>query len=91
MIDVLTPGINGRRFLAYILQSMYSKRCDSPLQPCVAGKSDLEVSEVLRRPKLAQNKSDPDNNLCVSSSQGSWGVNQIIAHELAVCIFKNFG
>ena len=32
MIDVLTPGIDGRRFLAYNLQSIHSKRCDKLLQ-----------------------------------------------------------
>ena len=32
MIEVSTPGINRRRFLAYNLQSMYSKRYDRPLQ-----------------------------------------------------------
>ena len=31
LIDVLTPGIVGRNFLAYNLQSMYGKRCDRHL------------------------------------------------------------
>ena len=39
----------------------------SALEPYVAGKSDLEVSEALKRLKISQNKSDHDNNLCVSS------------------------
>ena len=32
MIDALTPGIDGRCFLAYNLESMYSERCDRPLR-----------------------------------------------------------
>ena len=66
MIDVLTAGIDAGRFLAYNLQSMYGKRCDRDLHwltACVAGKSDLEVSEMLRRQYLGQNKSDCDNDL----------------------------
>ena len=39
------------------------------LQPYVARKSDLEVSEALRRQHISQNKSNRDNVLCVSSSQ----------------------
>ena len=46
MIVVLTLGIIAGRFGAYNLQSMHSKRCD---RPNVAVKSDLEVSQALRR------------------------------------------
>ena len=38
----------------------------SDLQPCVTGKSDLEVSEALWRTKLGQKKSYCDNDLCLS-------------------------
>ena len=42
LINVLTPGMDGRRFLAYSLQSMYIKRCDRPLQ-CLTAPGGREV------------------------------------------------
>ena len=52
MIDVLTPGIDGRRFWPTTFRACMVggvKGTYTGLQPCVAGKSDLEVSETLRR------------------------------------------
>ena len=60
------------------------------LQPWVAGKSVLEVSEAVRRLYLSQNKSDLDDNFFVSSSRCSLGVHYILAFWLDF-LKKHFG
>ena len=75
----LTPAVFWpTTFIACMVRGVI--RTYTGLQPSVAGKSYLEVSETLRRQYLGQNESDCDDDLCVSSSWCSWGAHQIAAH-----------